>query len=153
MPRTYSVSFTAVAVTAAQDLIAIYGAAGKMCKIRRISVNIAASTLPAVVGLEIRCRFLPATVTAGSSGTAPTPQKLDNGDAAATFTARVNDTTPATTSGTAAVLESNGAHVYAGYDYQFPIPPKVGPSQAFVFELLNTVTATLSGTVIVDEEG
>jgi len=153
MGRMYSVSFTAVSVTAAQDLIGIYGAAGKMCRPRRVSVNIAASTLPTAVGLELRCRFLPATVTAGSGGTAPTPQKLDPGDAAASFTARANDTTPATTSGTAAVLESNGCHIFAGYDYRFSFPPNIGPSEAFVFELLNTVTATLSGTVIVEELG
>lgn len=155
MARRYSVNFTAVTVSAAQDLISITGATGKMCRIIRVSVGIAATTLSTAQGLEIRCRFLPATVTAGSGGGSATPQKMDPGDAAASFTARINDTTPATTSGTAIVLESNGCHIYSGFDYQFPTPPVVGPSEAFVFELLNTVTGTvvLSGTAIVEEIG
>lgn len=155
MGRLYSVSFTAVNVSAAQDLFQIKGAAGKMLRIRRVSVNLGATTLPSAKGLELRCRFLPATVTDGSGGSTPTPQPLDAGDAAASFTALANSTTQATTNGTAKVLESTGCHVFAGHDYVFPFPPVVGPSESFVYELLSSPgeTFVLSGTCIVEEIG
>jgi hypothetical protein len=49
----------------------------------------------------------------------------------------------------------NGCGIFSGYDYEFPNPPVIGPSEAFVFELLSTVTGTvhLSGGVRVEEIG
>jgi hypothetical protein len=47
---------------------------------------------------------LPATVTNGSGGGAGTVKPLVPGDAAASATSRINDTTQATTSGTAVDL-------------------------------------------------
>lgn len=55
--------------------------------------------------LRISIIRLPATVTAGSGGSAVTPVPMDEVDAAAGFTARCNDTTVATTSGTAETKE------------------------------------------------
>lgn len=49
---------------------------------------------------------LTATVTSGSGGTAPTPQPVDDSDAASGFSAEVNNTTKATTSGTTSVLDA-----------------------------------------------
>jgi len=156
MGRVYTVVFSNVTVAAAQDLFQINGAAGKMLRI--ISANLADidPTAPATnQQLGIRFRFLPATVTNGSGGTTPTPQKTDNGDAAASFTALVNNTTPATTSGTAAVVVADGSNVYAGYNYNFPSRPTVGPSQAFTMELITTPASSLklSGTIWVEEFG
>jgi len=54
--------------------------------------------------IRISILRLPATVTPGSGGSTPTPQPMDSNNAAAGFTARCNDTTVATTSGTAATL-------------------------------------------------
>lgn len=155
MARRYSVNTENVSCSAAQDLMQIKGATGKMLRIIRIAVACVDSTPPTASMLSLRARFLPATVTDGSGGTTPTPQKLDPGDAAASFTALANNTTPATTSGTAIVLEENGCHVYAGYDYSFPTPPVVGPSESFVFELRAAPAAAshLSTTVIVEEIG
>jgi hypothetical protein len=155
MARRYTVSFEAVTVTAAQDLFQILGAASRVCRIIRVAVSEVSTTLATAQMLELRCRFLPATVTNGSGGSTPTPRKTDPGDAAATFTAFANNTTPATSNGTAVVIEENGCHIYSGYDYAFPTPPIVGPAEAFTFELLSTVTGTvkLSGTVLVEEIG
>ena len=155
MPRTYAVTFENVTVSAAQDLVAIIGAAGKMCRIKRAKVSTTDTTLPTSQMLQVRCRFLPATVTNGSGGSTPTPRPMDTGDAAASFTAHSNDTSKATTSGTAITLEENGFHAYQGYDNVFEAPPTVGPSESFVFELLSTPTGTvhMSGTVIVEEMG
>jgi hypothetical protein len=155
MSRQYDVNFENVLVSAAQDLVQIKGAAGKMLRIRRARVAAVDTTAPTNQQLRLRCRFLPATVTDGSGGSTPTPQKLDPGDAAASFTALANNTTPATTNGTALVVETNGMGIYGGYDYEFPVPPVVGPPESFVFELLGAPTGTvhLSGGVRVEEIG
>lgn len=157
MPRVYNVIFEDVSVAAAQDLVGIYGGAGKMCRIRRAWCGPTDNTLPAAQGLKFACRVLPVTVTPGTGGSAPTPQKTDQGDAAATFTARVNDTTPASTNGSAQTCDDNGGHVFNGYERVFvgQGQPTVGPSQAFVFKLLGAPAASLkmSGGVEVEEIG
>jgi hypothetical protein len=159
MPRQYVVTFEGVAVTAAQDLFQITGAAGKIVEPVRVIVKNTDTTLPTAQMLEFRMRFLPATVTNGSGGTTPTIYKTDNGDAAASFTALVNNTTKATTSGTAVILYEGGEHVQNGLDEFFDgsriICPPIGPSEALVVELLSTVTGTvhLSGTIWLNERG
>ena len=155
MPRTYSVTFEEVACTAAQDLVQIIGAAGKTLRILRQYVAMTDTSPPTNQQFAIRSRFLPATVTNGSGGSSPTPRPFDPGDASASFTAKANSTTPATTNGTAAILEENGCNSFAGYDYMFPRPPIIGPSESFVFELLAAPSGTphLSGGVIVEEMG
>lgn len=155
MARVYSVNFDNVAVTAAQDLIQVKGAAGKMLRILRQWVTATDTSVPTSQMIRGRSRFLPATVTDGSGGSTPTPQKLDAGDAAASFTALANNTTQATTTGTGLIVETWGAHIYSGYDYAFPRPPVVGPSESFTFELESTVSGTvhLSGGVLVEEIG
>ncbi len=154
MARAYTVTFEQVLVAAAQDLVQINGAAGKLVRIKRIWWGSTDTTPPVAQMLSLRARFLPATVTNGN-GSAVTPQKLDPGDAAASATALANSTTKAATTGTAAILEENGAHVYTGYDYTFPQAPVIGPSEAFVFELLSTPSGTLhlSGGVTFEEAG
>jgi len=153
--RVYTVVFEKVTVSAVQDLFQIKGAAGKILLIKECSVSSADSTLPTAQMMALRMRFLPATVTDGSGGSTPTPQKTDPGDAAASFTALANSTTPATTSGTAVKIREDGAHLYAGYSYSFAKPPIVGPSESFVFELITAPSANwvLSGTVTVEELG
>jgi hypothetical protein len=155
MPRRYTVSFEGVAVSAAQDLVQINGASGKMLRVLRWWLAATDTTLPTAQMLQTRCRFLPATVTNGSGGSTPTVQKRDPGDAAASLTALANSTTKATTSGTAVILEEDGCHIYSGLDKAALSPPYIGPSEAFVFELLSTVSGTvhLSGGVEVEETG
>lgn len=155
MPRIYRVPFEAVSVSAPQDLIQITGAAGKIVRPIRAWVKATDTTLPTAQMLQTRCRFLPATVTAGSGGSTPTIAKNDPGDAGASFTALANNTTKATTGGTAVVIDEGGDHIYSGYDVAFSNRPPVGPSEAFVFELLSTVSGTvhLSGGVEVEEIG
>lgn len=155
MARTYAITFENVLVTAAQDLVEVKGATGKMVRILRQWVACTDTSLAAAQMLSLRSRFLPATVTDGSGGSTPTPRPIDPGDAAASLTALVNNTTKASSGGTATILEENAGHLYGGYDYQFPRPIPIGPSEAFVFELLSTVSGTvhLSGGVLVEEIG
>lgn len=155
MPRNYVVTFEGVTVTAAQDLIQLTGAAGKIIRPIRAWVKNTDTTLATAQMLQTRCRFLPATVTPGSGGSTPAIGKVDPGDAAASFTALANNTSKATTGGTAVVLDEGGDHIFSGYDNTFNVRTPIGPSEAFVFELLSTVSGTvhLSGGVLVEEIG
>ena len=155
MPRIYTVNFENVTISAAQDLVVIKGSTGKICRILRMWLGPTNTTLQTAQHWRLRSRFLPVTVTLGSGGTTPTPQPLDPGDAAAAATAHVNDTTPATTNGTASLLWADGGHNYAGVDWPFRNPPIVGLNQAFTFELLSTVSGTcaFSGGVEFEESG
>jgi hypothetical protein len=157
MGRTYRVTFEGVAVSAAQDLVQITGAAGKIFLIKRLWCVCTDTSLATGQMLQTRARFLPATVTVGSGGTTGiTPSKNDPGDAAcSSSTCATNNTTKATTSGTAAVLYEGGGHLYQGDSFNFPDPPPIGPSEAFVYELLSTVSGTvhLSGGVEFEEIG
>ena len=150
-------SFEKVSVTAVQDLFLIKGAAGKMLKLLRIAIADVDSTLPTAQQMALRIRFLPATVTDGSGGATPTPRPLDPGDAAASFTALTNNTTKATTNGTATIIEENGAFLYSGYDYALIKPLYIGPSESAVVELItapaSSGTWVMSGTCIVEESG
>lgn len=155
MGRFYTVTFEQVSVTAAQDLFQIIGASNKVLRIHSVSVADTDTTLDTNQQLALRCRLLPATVTNGSGGSAPTPQPFEPGDAAASFTAKANSTTKATTGGTASVIWEDGCNVYGGYNLPFESYPIVIPSTSFVFELLSTVSGTcqLSGTCVVEEIG
>jgi hypothetical protein len=155
MPRSYVVGSENILVAAAQDLLQIKGASGKMLDILRVWCGCTDTTLVTAQGMRFRCRYLPATVTDGSGGSTSTPRPTDPGDAAASFTCLTNNTTPATTSGTAAVLNTEGDHAFSGINLPFKNPPQVGPSESFTFELLSTVSGTvhLSSGAEVTERG
>lgn len=157
MGRIYRVTFSQVSVAAAQDLVQITGATGKMMLILRHWVGCSNTTLATGQMLSLRSRSLPATVTVGSGGTTGiTPSKNDRGDATcSSTTCATNNTTQATTSGTAVVNYLRGVHLYQGDEWYYQKPPPIGPSEAFVFELLSTVSGTvaLSGGVELEEIG
>lgn len=157
MPRRYPVTFERVSVTVAQDLVQVKGAAGKTLRIISQRCKPADGTLPTAMNLAFRGRFLPATVTDGSGGSSWSGGPYDPGDSAASFTAKLNNTTKATTSGTPIVNTEGGEHEFNGYEKVYPVgeQPVVGPSESYVFELLNApaATAVLSGEVIVEESG
>lgn len=143
MPRRYVLSFENVAVSAPQDLLSIKGSTGKVVRLISCKVGATDTTLVTAQSLQLRVQFLPATVTPGSVGSAQTPNLLDPGDSAAAATGRKNDTTPATSSGTAVTIHAAGVHIYAGEDYTFPAPPLAGLNQQFSYGLLSTVTGTV----------
>ena len=87
-----------------------------MVRILRRWVSATDTTIPTGQMLRLRERLLPSTVTDGSGGSTPTPAKHDQGDAAATLTALANNTTPASTNGTAVVLATMGCHIFNGFD-------------------------------------
>jgi hypothetical protein len=157
--RAYAQPFTAVAITAAQELFYIKPAADKPCILEAVYLSNVGGAADAADAQEELLRIeiirLPATVTVGSGGTAPTPSPLATNDAAAGYTARVNDTTVATTSGTALTLHADGWNVRVPYMWMPPPEhrPMVANAQALVVRL-NSAPAdsiTCSGVAIVRE--
>jgi hypothetical protein len=160
--RAYAVTFSNVTLTNAggdQDLFYIKPAADKPCVIEAVYLSNVGGTADAADAQEELVRLealrLPATVTAGSGGTAPTPNPISTNDTAAGFTARVNDTTVATTSGTALSLHQDGWNVRVPYVWMPPPEHRllVANAQAIVFRLASTLTDDMAanGTMIVRE--
>lgn len=150
--RVYTMEFSAVAVTAVQDLLAVYCGASKAIKVHEVVLGQATATV--IGNLGITLTRLNATVTSGSGGAAGTIVPINPGDAAATVTGRTNDTTQATAT-TTNVIRGDVVNVLNGYQY-LPPPddrPVVEPSGAFVVSL-NTAPAsseTFSGTITFEE--
>ena len=157
MSRTYTLTTENVSITAAQDLCQVKNgsSSAKVLRIKRAEFGVTDASPAASQMLRFRARLLPANVSDGSGGTTPTPQPLDHGDAAAVFTGLMNNTTQATTSGTASVQWASGDFLLSGVDEVFIEPPTVAPGQSWVFELLNAPTGTVhaSTTVTVEEIG
>lgn len=157
--RAYAQAFTAVAITAVQDLFYAKPAADKPCVLEAVYLSNVGGAADAGDAQEELLRIeilrLPATVTVGSGGSSVTPSPLATNDAAAGFTARANDTTVATTSGTALTMHADGWNVRQPYIW---LPPPehrlmVANAQALVVRL-NTAPAdslTVSGVAIVRE--
>lgn len=157
--RLYGVEFHAIACTAQQDLFYFKPAADKVISIEMIKIAASGGTADAGDAQEelfdIECIYLPSTVTAGSAGSSFTPVPKSINDAAAGFTARTNDTTIATTSGTAANRDSDGMNSRIPYIW---LPPPehrdlVANAAAFVCRLKTTPADSilLSGTALVRE--
>lgn len=157
--RAYALQFAAVSITAQQTLFYVKPAADKICIIESIFLGASGGTADAGDAqeelLDVELIYLPATVTVGSGGTAPTPHPLMVNDTAAAFTGRVNDTTKATSSGTAAVSHPDSWNNRIPYAY---IPPAehrdiVANAAAIIFNL-NTTPADailVSGKMVVRE--
>lgn len=152
MSREYSIEFDGVSVSAVQDLLAVY--AGSSMAFEVHSITLGQITASAVGNLRITLKRMRATVSTGSGGSAPTVQKLNDGDAAATVTARANDTSQATAT-TSAKLHADVYNVVNGYQWIFPPDdrPVIQPSQAAVLSLDTAPGSaeTMSGTMVIAE--
>lgn len=152
--RFYTVSITDVAVSATQDLIAILATANMAFKLWRIELG--QRTLTTWEAKTIKIIRNPVTVTAGTGGTAATPQKMNNGDAAATVTARINDiTTQQSTNGTASLLLQREWEFLNGFIW-VPMPderPVIAPSQGLAINLPTAPSGsmTVSGFALIEE--
>lgn len=151
----YTVKIDNLSVAAGQDLFALYAGASR--KLRIVGLALGQVTQTTIGALRFRLMRLPATVTPGSGGASATPQKTDPTDAAATFTARVGDTTQATTSGTASEQYGDVWNLVNGYPPTFYPPPvqaKCDLSEALVVSLDQAPGAAIivNGTIWVEEQ-
>lgn len=149
--RIYTVPMGPISVAAVQDLIAVYAGASMAFKVH--AINIGQKTATSVGNLSISFKILPSVVTAGSGGSAATVQKNPTTNAAATVTARINDTTQATTAGTA-ILMPDVYNPINGYIYQWAPEdrPVIGLSQAFVVSLDTAPSAQVTSATLTIEE-
>lgn len=153
MPRTYSVQFNAVSVSAAQDLFEITPADDKPVRILGLVLG-QYSDVGDAASENLNVKISRGWGTSGSGGTAPTPAPLDAVDTAAGFTAEVNNTTVAST-GTEVVLFSDVWNTQAGYQVWFPEGAQPQCSQGQTM-LTVRITApadaiTANGTLFVQE--
>lgn len=156
MGRAYTVVFEAVSLAAAQDLFELTPADDKPVKIKGISL---AQTGVADVGDAaeemLKWSVIRGHTTGGSGGTAPTPRPTDPDDAAAGFSAEVNNTTIAS-AGTGVTLHSGAFNVRGTYDYWWPdeLEPKATQGNTTIVVRMATAPAdaiTVSGTLYVIE--
>ena len=151
--RIYTIPFRNVSVSAVQDMIAAY--AGASMAIELVSLSIGQITQTAVELLQISIKRLPATVSTGSGGSSATPVPDNDTDADATFTARVNDTSQATSSGTVVYPMPDVLNEVNGYQWIWPekARPSCKPGEALIASLDSAPPAgrTMSGSMKVKE--
>lgn len=162
MGRMYRVPFTGTVTNAGgdSDLLSIQPADDKPCKL--VGWIIGQSTEVADAGeenLRITVRHMTATVTIGSGGSAPTPEPNRPGtDTAAGFTARCNDTTVSTTSGTSKIMEELGWNERnTPWERWIPeeLRPRAAQGEVFIVRMETTPADdfTVEMTFFVEEEG
>lgn len=155
MGRSYTVSFTGVAVTAQQDLFELVAAAGKPLKILGFGLSQSTEVGDAAEeGLSIILKS--GQTTSGSGGSAPTPQPNNPSDSAAGFTAETNNTTKAS-AGTIVTHYPDNWNVRQPYVMVFPdrMQPVITGGRRCTLELATTPadSITMSGWISVEEEG
>lgn len=154
MGRKYTVGFEQVSCAAAQDAILIVAPSSKVLRILEVRLGQSSSTTSTMQ--RVRHSRLTGTVSNGSGGAAATPRKHQTGDAAAAATARINDTTQATTSGTKSTLFEDVFNIVSGYLW-VPVPEEyivLAPGEAYALEFpAMGATATYDGSVTFEEIG
>lgn len=154
MGRCYAVTYTGTITNAGgnTDLLSVQPADDKPVRLRGFILSqISEVSDAAEEGLQISVHRMPATFTVGSGGSAITAVATlqDSADTAWGFTARCNDTTVATTSGTDQIL------TYLGWNerntpYEFWYPdqdwaPKAKQAEAIVVRLDTTPADDFTG--------
>jgi hypothetical protein len=143
--RVYSTYFENVTIAAVQDVFSIKAGAANGVELHQITLGAGGVTGAAEIRLVLK--RLPATVTVGTGGTAPTISPTDSGDTkTATAAVRANDiTTQATTSGTPATLLAWQWNVLGPFDY-LPAPEDrevIQASEALVLNIPGTPASTV----------
>jgi|SRR5215472_10741366 len=142
--RVYATYFDNVTVAAIQDVFSIKAGAAAGLGIHYIELNAGGVTSPAEI--RLRLKRLPTTVTQGSGGSVPVVSAIDTGDTkASAHVVHANDTTQATTSGTAVVLAAWQWNVLMPFQY-LPSPedrPFFAAGEAFVLDIPAAPASTL----------
>ena len=160
--RVYALTFENVNIPAAQDFFYVKPASDKICIIEGFYLSNVGGSADAGDAQEEILRLvinrLPSTVTVGSGGSASatgTLNPLAVNDTAAGFTGRTNDTTPATTSGTARTVHADGWNIRIPYVWMPPPEQRilVANAEAIVVKMLSTPTDGISssGGILVRE--
>jgi hypothetical protein len=161
MSRVYTVPYQGTLTNAGGDcdLIEILPADDKPIKLLGFIIGQTSEVADAAEeGLRLSIIRLPATVTSGSGGSAVTPAPMDSADAAAGAACEANNTTVATTNGTAVVLEELAWNIRSSpLEMWWPDPAirfKAKQGEALVIRLQTTVADDISAmwTAFIEEE-
>jgi hypothetical protein len=155
MGRMYTASFSAVAITAIQDMFEIVAPATGIVIIHRARITQTSDVGDAAEEMLLVQHTVGYT-TSGSGGSSPTVDKHDNGDAAFAGTVEANNTTQAL-NGTGRSIVEEAFNIRNGYDY-CPTPEEriiLGPSARYVLELpaAPADSLTMSGSITFEEIG
>lgn len=155
--RVFSVTFDAVAISAAQDLFEITPADDKPCKLLGLVLSNVGGTADAGDAQEelLRLSIIRGFTASGSGGSAPTPVPVNPNASAAGFTAEVNNTSLATT-GTTTNPFNDGWNIRVPYQMFWPeeMGPEFGqPNTTLVVRLVTAPadSVSCSGTLYVAE--
>lgn len=158
MSRIYTVPFNGTLANAGGDvdLVELLPADDKPVKLRGFKFG-QTSELgdSAEEQLRISIMRLPATVTGGSGGSAVTPTPDDSAQTAAGCAAEANNTTVATTNGSAVTLEEFSINIRAPFETWWPdFAWKAKQGEALVIRCQSTPADDLSAqwTAIIEEE-
>ena len=162
MGRMYTMSFTAIAVSVAQDLFSLASPTKGVAVLHSVKLGQSsdvgdASEIMEEIVIETGAR------TVGSGGGGGTESPLDDGDAAATCVGRINDTTRAVAGGGTIVRKDTDVwNVRVPFLYQ-PTPEEriswgelaAGTTIHLVVAMLNAPASaiTMSGTIKWEEIG
>lgn len=154
--RVYTVSFAAVAVTAAVDLFEITPADDKPVQVLGFFWG-QSSDVGDAAAEQIGYTVIRGHTTSGSGGTSATPRPVLPGTAAASFTAETNNTTAAS-AGTTVTLHSDVANIQAGEKMWLPEGLEWTATQADTTLVVRLAAApadslTTHGTLYVRELG
>jgi hypothetical protein len=157
--RIYNVPFSGTITVAGgdADLFELIPADDKPIRLRRLVLGQTSEVGDAQEeNLRLSIIRLPATVTSGSGGSAVTPAPVNSIDATAGFAAECNNTTIATTSGSAVTLEELVWNIRMGMDNWWPeerFAPSAREPAALVVRLQTTVASNIAfaGFVSVEE--
>lgn len=155
MGMMYSASFSAVAVTLAQDFFEVVAPADAVVRIHQVNL-MQYTEFGDAQEEDLAILFKRGQTTSGSGGTAVTPAPLDFGYAAAGSTVEANNTTKAST-GTISTLHSDAWNIRGPYLW-LPTPElriNLSPSQRFTVELVGAPadSVTINGTIYFEEIG
>lgn len=161
MGRIYAVSYQGTVTNAGgdSDLLELLPADDKPVKLRGMLLSqISEVGDAAEEGLRVSIMRLPATVTSGTGGSAATPVPMDSADSAAGVSVECNNTTVATTSGTAVTLAEIGWNERnSPYEMWFPddrFAPKAKQGEGLVVRMQTTPADDFTGcfTFWIEEE-
>lgn len=155
MGRMYTASFSAVAVTAAQDFFEIVAPADSVVVIHGVTISQYTDVGDAAEEL-LSVLIKRGQSTSGSGGSSVTPAPLNFGDAAYGGTVEANNTTKAST-GTIVTLHADAWNVRSPFLW-LPSPEMrihLSPSQRATVELLAAPadSLTCNGTIYLEEIG
>lgn len=153
--RTYAVTFSAVSVSAAQDLFELTAASNKPIEI--VGIELGQSSDAGDAQDEVlQISIVRGNTTSGSGGSGPTPAPLVASDASSGFGCEVNNTTVAS-GGSPVTLHTGCWNVRAGYINWFPEgcrPSTNSTGSTLCVRMTAPADAiTMSGTLFVREFG